>query len=169
VRRAIYLIPVLGIAAAVALPLVRHVQKQQRESRAVDALEAVRAAQERFRTAAGGYATGVESLVAGCAAAGPALDAGWLARLDHIGYGLQLRAAEGAATFDEPDCQGRPIAADYYVAAAPIDAAQPAQEAFAARAQSGVYLFYDGLAPREADIDSGLATPLEQQGTFKIP
>ena len=156
------------MAVAVAIPLARHVQKQRRESTAVAVLEAVRAAQERFHSASGGYATGVESLVDGCADP-PALDADWLSRQDHIGYGLQIRAAEGAATLERRDCNGQPIAADYYVAAAPVDAGQAAQEAFAARSHSGVYLFYDGLAPREADIDSGLATAVAEQAAFKIP
>jgi hypothetical protein len=67
------------------------------------------------------------------------------------------------------DCHGRQLTSDYYVAA------EPANEftgllAFAATSRGRVYVFFDGIAPAERDMDAGgLAVPLDTLDTFKIP
>jgi type II secretory pathway pseudopilin PulG len=157
----------LGIAAAIAVPLVRHIQKQRHEELAIGVLQEVRAAQERFRSVATGYATDIASLLRGCPGETPALDATLITRLDRAGYVLHVRAATGAATAGGGPCGE--LTDDYYVAVAPLSATEAGQQAFAARAHTAVYLFYDGIAPREADFETGLATPLDERARFKIP
>jgi hypothetical protein len=167
--RATILIPLAGIAVAVAVPLVRYAQAQRDELIAIEVLAEVRAAQERFRMQSGGYATDAASLVAGCAGSRSALDPRMLGRLSGSGYTLALRAARGVAASPGRDCHGRALTADYYAAVAPVDASRAAQQAFAAQAAGDIFIFYDGIAPTEADIAQGLATPLAERSRFKIP
>jgi hypothetical protein len=170
VIRRLDLIAVGGIVIAVAVPLTRYVQKQRDEGAAIEVLQHVRGAQERFRAVNGGYATDMASLVESCGSAPAALDRRHLTHLDSVGFTIELRAAAGViADLARRDCHGRAVASDYYVAAAPVDSSQAAQEAFAARAVGDIFLFYDGIAPREADMASGLATPLAERARFRIP
>ena len=85
-----------------------------------------------------------------------------------LGYTLHLRAADGADTRGA-DCQGRPLASDYVLTAAPASSWAVARQAFAMRSDGRIYLFYEGIPPREQDIVTGLATPVEARETFTIP
>jgi hypothetical protein len=133
----------------------------------MDAIADVREAQRRLQRRTGGFATELNSLTRGCDGA-PELSDEVLASLERAGYALQLRAA-GSATIIGRDCDGFALADDYYVAAAPRDSSKPGQQAFAARAGGDLFLFYDGVAPRESEMNRGLATPAAQRGRFKIP
>ncbi len=161
------MIPLGVIVVAVAAPLWRHVEKGRGEQAAIDAVLKVREAQDRFQRRTGGYATELSSLTRGCNGV-QELSEEVLLGLSRAGYGLRLRASEGAAIAAQ-DCLGHPLSDDYYVAAAPVDASRPGQQAFSARSRGELFLFYDGIAPRESEIDSGLATPLAKRETFKIP
>jgi type II secretory pathway pseudopilin PulG len=160
-------VPVLGMLVAASVPLVRHTATQRDERTAIEVLAQVQAAQEAYRRGTGGYATAVASLMQPCVASAP-LPESALTRLARAGYVVSMRAATGAAAAGN-DCHAREIVTDYYVAVAPASAATLGREAFARRGSGDVYLFVDGVAPREADIDSGLATPLPQRESFKIP
>jgi type II secretory pathway pseudopilin PulG len=168
VRRATLVVPMVGILMAVALPLTRYVQKRRAEESAIQVLQQVREAQQAFRRQWGGYASDVDSLVAVCGS-GRVLDPEVFERLRIRGYGVSLRARFGAARLAERDCRGREMAADYYVAIQPTTAGQAGQQAFASGATGDIYIFYDGIAPSETDIANGLATPLSQRSSFRIP
>jgi hypothetical protein len=160
------LIPFAIVVLAVGVPLQRSVQQGRDERAALEAVASVREAQDRFHRLSGGFATELTSLTTGCGGT-PELSTQVLANLDRAGYTLQLRAA-GSAIVVGRDCHGR-LADDYYVAAAPRDASGARRQAFAARARGDMFLFYDGVAPREPEMSNGLATPAAQRGTFKIP
>jgi type II secretory pathway pseudopilin PulG len=164
-------VPVLGIVIAVGIPVMRYASKDARERAAITALGQVHAAQEAFKSRTGGYATELASLTAlpsRCGAVHPVLAADVVAAIDGAGYALQLRVAHGAVLAGH-DCEGRPLASDYYVAAAPTSSSAPVPQAFAAQKGGRIYLFYDGIPPREADIASGLATAVDERETFRIP
>lgn len=167
-RRAIVVVPLLGILLGIAAPLARYAQGRRHEQTAIDVLERVRAAQDAIHRRTGGYAITLPGLSTACSA-GPAFDADAVEALTAAGYGLTVRSAIGAAQVAAPDCGGPALASDYYAAAAPLGPSQPGLQAFAATAQGDVYLAYDGLAPTESDIARGLATPLSQRAAFKIP
>lgn len=162
------IVPIVGTLAAAAVPVARHVMKGRHEATALAVAEEVRAAQERFRRENGAYASDLASLVAGCAGRPAALDEARVAALESAGYRLTVAPAAPAPE-GRTDCHGRPLAPDYFVAAEPVSAAEPAQQAFGARATGDVLVFYDGLAPRPADFRDGLATPAADRNTFKIP
>jgi type II secretory pathway pseudopilin PulG len=167
VRRAILVVPLVGILIAIALPLTRYVQKQQAEETAIQVLQDVRDAQRAFKAQWGGYATDADALVV--CGTGRMLDAALLDRLGGRGYGMSLRAGFGATSLAERDCRGREMATDYYVSIQPTSARNAGQEAFAAGATGDIYVFYDGIAPSEAEIANGLATPLTLRSSFRIP
>jgi hypothetical protein len=168
VRWPFVVIPLLGIIVAAGVPLGRYAAGRQHEDVAVRLLQRVLEAQASFKEGAPGYATAVESLVTGCGDRAAALAPATLDELQQAGYALELRAAAGAATVGR-DCLGRQVADDYYVALAPGSPSEPARLAFAARRDGSVFVFFDGIAPREAEMSSGLATPLHRVGSFKIP
>jgi hypothetical protein len=162
------LVPIIGICVAAGLPLGRHAQKVRDEAIAVRTLRQIQQVQERFRAVVGWYATDAASLAAGCPGVDAALPADVFANLDGAGYVLRLRAA-GDGTSMGQDCHGRPIATDYYLAAAPRRAQEAADKAFAGRADGQLYLFVDGIPPTESDLTSGLAIRLDEWDSFKIP
>jgi hypothetical protein len=169
VRRAIWLAPLFGTVVFVLFPLVRYVEQRRHEERAIDVLQQLRGSQEVFRQLWGGYATDMASLEAPCGGLKPAFDRVARTGLEENGYRMSLRAARGAEVLDRRDCRGRAVATDFYVAAEPIDAREAGQQAFASRASGEIHVFYDGLAPDEADIAAGLSTPLSRRGSFRIP
>ncbi len=165
------ILPLVGIALAVAVPLARHAQKVRAEHTAAEFLAHVRAAQQRFREEhqSAGYASALASLTTACPGSGGAAMGQPTATLIDAGYHVRLRPADGAVTVGD-DCHGRPLASDYYVAAEPISAETPAQQAFAVTAAGRVFVFFDGIAPRERDMAAGgLATPLDRLDVFTIP
>jgi hypothetical protein len=167
--RAMVLVPLAGILVSVAVPLVRYAQKQRDERIAIEVLTEVRAAQERFRTHSGGYATDTASLLEGCGSSRPAMDDRTLGRLSDSGYTLELRAAHGLTALPGRDCHGRSLTSDYYAAVAPVNVSRAAQQAFAAQARGDIFIFYDGIPPSESDIANRLATPLAERSRFTIP
>lgn len=160
-------VPVIGACAVAAVPLVRYGQKQHAEATALAMVRTLQDAQERFRSATGGYALEVESLVAGCPGA-EGLPPGVLDELAASGYVVTLRAAE-SVTASGRDCGGRPIASDYYLAAAPRSGREAATRAYASRSDRRLFAFVDGVPPRESDMANGLAIPVEALESFDIP
>jgi type II secretory pathway pseudopilin PulG len=160
-------IPIVGIVFMAGVPLWRYAERERNERGAIDALHAVHAAQRAYRAAGSGYATDIAALSAPCGGVAP-LAGDVLERLAAFGYTVRLRAAEGARATGS-DCQGRGTSSDYYLAASPVSAHTAARQAFAGRADGRLYLFVDGIAPREADMDGGLATPVELRESFRIP
>ena len=161
------LVPVVGACVAAGLPLARYAEKQRHEAVAVSALGRIHDAQQRFNVASGGYATDLATLSSGC----PGLvDAGAdiFDDLVNAGYVVELRAAVDATPAGK-DCQGRPTATDYYISARPRSAWEAAGKAFAGRADGQLFVFVDGVPPRESDMTSGLAITVEAMNSFKIP
>lgn len=162
-----WLLPLAGAIAVMAVPLLRHATETRTHARVAMLVEELRAAQRVFRTGAGGYATELASLLDRCGGQAPALAADYLTRLEAEGYRLHLRAAVDAAPVGA-DCQQRPLTSDYYVGVEPRTVAAGART-FAARAEGSVFVYFDGVAPGEADMVSGLATPLEAVDRLVIP
>lgn len=161
-------VPVAGIVIAASEPLVRYAVRERQERRAIAIVQRVSEAQRAFHVRTRAYATELTSLTRSCDGTTPLLAGTVLDELAAAGYRMQLRAA-GTAAPGPPDCHGSPTAADYYVAAAPLSAATAARQAFAGRSDGRLFLFYDGIPPQEADILSGLATPLAERESFRIP
>lgn len=165
---AVSLVALAGMATAVALTVFSYARMRQAERGAAATLVSVGNAQRAFRgrSGHGGYATDVASLMTPCPGEERApLDPGQGTARD---YTLLVRAAAGAATVGA-DCHGRPMASNYYAAAQPATPLA-GRQAFAMTSGARIYVFFDGLAPREADMGrGGLAVPLETVDRFKIP
>jgi len=162
------LVPVVGACVAAGLPLARYAEKQRHEAVAVSALRSIHDAQQRFKAALGGYATDLGTLGSGCPGNVDGVAADILDDLGDAGYVLELRAAADAMSAGQ-DCHGRPMATDYYISARPRTVREAAEKAFAGRADGELFVFVDGVPPREADMTSGLATTVDELNSFKIP
>jgi hypothetical protein len=162
------IVPLLGIVIAAAAPLVRYAVMEQHEQTAIDVLRDVHDAQEIFHRATGGYAADISSLTTPCGTTAAALEEDVLDRLNRAGYALQLRPAEHATVVGR-DCHGRDVTSDYYLTGAPLSAFVAGREAFATRSDGRFYLLVDGIAPREREIENGLAIPLDSRDSFRIP
>ena len=67
-------------------------------------------------------------------------------------------------------CEIAMVERDYYIALMPATSWSPSQHAYAMRSDGRIFLFFDGVAPKPADMEiGGLATPLDGLGQFKIP
>jgi hypothetical protein len=164
--RALLLAPLVITALGVMWPLSYYARMRTNHETAIGVLHHVRALQRQLNAEARGYATDLATLIE-CQ---PDVRlAGLLERLAGAGYVLRLRAIDGdAVTVESGACRGR-LSSDYYVSAAPRDPPVAAQQAFAARADGDVFVFFDGIAPREIDMAQRLATPLSARDTFVIP
>jgi hypothetical protein len=160
-------VPILGTWLVASMPVATYIEKQRHEQLAIDTLGQIHQAQERLRASSGGYATDVATLVRGCDGS-VAVPNELLDDLARAGYVLQLRAAVDATLIGQ-DCEGRPLASDYYVSAAPRTAWEAAGKAFAGRAGGQLFVFVDGIPPREADMITGLPTTVDALDAFRIP
>jgi Tfp pilus assembly protein PilE len=159
--------PIVGVCLAIAQPLARYAEKQRHEAAVISSMQQLQQAQHRFTAAAGGYATDVATLAAGCPGASPVPPAVFKALYD-AGYGLELRPSSDSAAAGL-DCHGRVMATNYYVAAAPQTTRETADKAFAGRADGQLFFFVDGVPPGESDMTSGLAIPIDALKSFRIP
>lgn len=164
-------LPIIGAAVMAALPLWRYADRQRAESAAQSLVRQVQTAQDAFRNGGGrgAYATRLESLVEPCPGTSTALVSA--DRLQDVmsDYEAHLRAARGVE-LTGTDCHGRPVASSYYLALQPRAAETPAQQAFAVVTGGPLFVFFDGIAPQEADMAAGgLATRADALQTFKIP
>ncbi len=164
----VILVPLVGACVAAGLPLARYVEKQRHEAVAMTTLRQIHDAQQRYKAASGGYTPDLATLASGCPGKVPPLPADILDDLAGAGYVLELRAATDATPAGE-DCQGRPMATDYYVSARPRTAWEAAGKAFAGRADGELFVFVDGVPPRESDMTSGLPITVDELDSFKIP
>jgi hypothetical protein len=163
-------IPILGTALAVAWPLARYASQERAHAVAIAFLEKSSAAQGAFRNRSGDavYATSLESLIAPCSPAVAPIPVDPTGEVRAAGYAITLRAAAGA-TPGPPDCRGT-TASDYYLALEPASPDAPGQRSFAMRGDGRIFVFFDGVAPREADmLSGGLAVPLAESAAFRIP
>lgn len=163
-------LPVALAAMLVAWVILGHVARIRAEAVGVAAVSTLHESQLAFRGASGGFAATLDSLTAPCPSGeGPWLDAATLGRLAEAGYQLVLRAREGARGHGS-DCYGRPLVDDYYVGVQPAGGRVIPQRAYGSSANGRVFVFVDGIAPTERDMaPGGLATPLEDMVTFRIP
>ena len=163
-------LPLVLAAGLIGWVVSGHVARVRAEAVGVGFVAELHDAQFAFRTAAGGFASHLDSLTARCPhGGGPWLDAATLERLAEAGYRVTLRPREGARTLGS-DCHRRPVVEDYYVGVEPDGAREAALRAYGSNGARRVYVFVDGVAPREADMaPGGLATPLEAMPSFRIP
>ena len=158
---------VLGMTIAVSIPVRFYARRLAAEEAAAAALVKIADAQRAVRAAAGrtGYATDLISLTTPCPGE---VQAPLQAADIPSEYKLVLRPAE-QATSRGRDCHDRPLASDYYVSARPVGELAGAK-AFAMTSRGRVYVFFDGIPPRESDMArGGLAVPFDTLETFRIP
>jgi hypothetical protein len=163
---------VLGIVIVTGSPLVNYIRREQAEAAAAGFLGKLRTAQEAFRaTGGGGYASELVSLISPCVGqTAPPLRPEDVSGVAAAGYEVTIRPA-AVSESSGVDCHGRPTASDYYAAVQPRSPEILAQEAFGTTASAGrIFVFFDGVAPLEPDMGpGGLATPLDDVDSFKIP
>ena len=165
------LIPIAGVAIALAWPFARYAVKLRSEAAALEVLEDIRAAQVAFQTAGGrgAFAVSTDSLTVPCEGTSAVLPKTVLTDLAGRGYEVILRTRDRIDP-NGVDCHGRPTAPDYYVGVQPISDTAAGLRAYAATAHSEPFAFFDGLAPRESDFGpGGLAVPVTALTTFRIP
>jgi type II secretory pathway pseudopilin PulG len=162
-----------GILAGVAIPVIEHERRRRAEDAAAAVLAEVARAQTAFRSAGGhgGYASDLESLLTPCSGAAQATLSERIGTHDlrKLRYAFTVRPAAGSRIV-ATDCQGRASVSDYYAAATPRIDGVDGQRAFAMRSAGAVYVFFDGIPPRETDMGPfGLAVAFNTLDRFKIP
>ena len=158
---------VVGTAVSVAVQVQSQLKMRAAEDAAAATLSAIVEAQRAFRRATGAYATDLASLTEGCPAQSVPILREPLATVE-FDYQVVLRESTRATQADR-DCHGKPTASDFYAAAAPLHA-WAGRQAMAVTSRGRIYVFFDGIAPVERDMETGgLAVPLDTLDTFKIP
>jgi hypothetical protein len=172
-QRWVAVVGLAGIISVVAIPVIEHERRRRAEEAAAVVLLEVARAQSAFRASGGGlgYASDLESLLTSCSSAPRAALTAQIGTQDiHASsYSFSVRAAEGSRVVGT-DCHGRPAVSDYYAAAAPRINGVDGRRAFAMRSSARVFVFFDGIPPRESDMGPfGLAVALNTLDRFKIP
>lgn len=159
--RTLGIIALVGMLSAVSYAAGTRLRIKWREEAAAEALTAVVDAQREFRVGGGrgGYATSLASLTTAC----PDTTAVMLSpqSLAADGYDISIRV-RGDQAEARTDCHGRPTASDFIATAEPIRVGVDGLRAMSASASGPIFVFFDGVAPREADMAAGgLAMPLD--------
>jgi hypothetical protein len=158
-----------GAAGAISVQVLAYARIRQAEAGAAETLAAIADAQRVFQKTGGrsGFATDLESLTHPC----PGDTSAALSNAPDIAagdYRLVLRPARRAAMVGT-DCHDRATADDFYAAVRPAHA-WAGRHAMAVTSIGRIYVFFDGIAPLEGDMEfRGLAIPLDAVGTFRIP
>jgi hypothetical protein len=162
---------VAGLAIVAGYGLASRLQMVRHEQEAADRLAAIADAQEAFRAdgGRGGYASSLESLTSACPGAGTPMLRERLTggRIVTGGYAFSLRPHRDA-TPAGTDCFGRVTMTDFVASAAPISVGVDGLRAMSVVAGRRLFVFFDGVAPAEADMTSGgLAAETGLGGTLR--
>jgi prepilin-type N-terminal cleavage/methylation domain-containing protein len=146
-------VAIVGIVAAMAVPMVLRARMAGNESAAIGSLRAVNSAEAAFAaSAAGGYASQLSVLALACPGASvgfispnlstdPALQSGYIITID-----------PGTAAPGPDDCHGSASRMGYYAAAVPISVGMSGHRGFATTNKFVLFFKPDGTAPTEADM-----------------
>jgi prepilin-type N-terminal cleavage/methylation domain-containing protein len=156
-------VALIGILAAISAPMLLRARMSANESSAIGSLRTVNSSQAAYAASAapGGYATTFGVLADPC----PGGSVGYISAdfsfdpTTHSGYVIALDA--GAADPGPADCNSNPTAIGYYVTATPLSAGLTGQRGFATTSKAVIYYTGTGIAPTEADITGGTASPLQ--------
>jgi len=155
-----------GIVFAVAVPVRSYEHARSAERAAEETLLAIGNAQIAFRVhnGAGGYAADLASLATACPGS---TEPSAFSNVHPSDYSFLIRPALRSKPVGR-DCHGRETVSDYYAAAEPKPGSTPRQ-ALALTSRGRVYVFFDGVAPTESDMElGGLAVPFDQLDTFRV-
>lgn len=157
--RIVSLVALAGIVTAILYAAGVRARMKWQEDAAAEALAAVVNAQRAFRDGGGrgGYATSLASLTTPC----PSGERPTMAGVGASGYDIRVRAAAGTSAAGT-DCHGRSTALDFVASAVPARPGVDGLRAMSVSAAGRTFVFFDGIAPREADMAAGgLAMPLD--------
>lgn len=150
-------VALVGIIAAIAVPLLLRARVSANESAAIGALRTVNSSEAAYSASAapGGYASALAVLAAACPGGSVGFISPDLSGDPSRKSGYVITLAAGTSGPGPNDCNGNATSVGYYVTAEPVSVGLFGQRGFATTA-SGV-IFYDanGVAPTEADMAPG--------------
>ena len=153
-------IAIIGILAAVAVPLLLRARMSSNEASAIGSMRTLITAQADFRALSGGYADDLATLGTPCPGSTLPFISLDLGANDIVKSGYRFRAVAGMGSFAGPaDCHGNPTQSLFYATAVPTSLTA-GQRAFATNTASLVWQSIDGVAPAEPFTSGPTDSPL---------
>jgi type IV pilus assembly protein PilA len=154
-------VAIIGILAAVAVPMLLRARISGNEASAISSMRAVINAQTDFQAMNGGFALDLDTLGATCPGTQMPFLGVDLGANDIQKSGYQFSAAAGDLAEPGPlDCFGEPTQTSYYSSARPISVGVTGVRAFAASGAGTVWQASDGVPPEEPFAFSATVSPL---------
>ena len=157
-------VAIIGIVAAMALPMVLRARMAGNESAAVGSLRAVNSAEAAFAASVttGGYAVQLSVLARACPGGSVGFISPDLASDPSVKGGYTITLDAGSAVPGPDDCHGAPTRMGYYLTAVPLSIGRSGHRAFATTNKYVLFFKPDGTAPTEGEMDpSGGGTVLQ--------
>jgi prepilin-type N-terminal cleavage/methylation domain-containing protein len=157
-------VAIIGIVAAMALPMLLRARMAGNESSAIGSLRAVNSAEAAFAAAAstGGYAVQLSVLATACPGGSVGFISPDLAADPSQKSGYTITLGAGSAADGPNDCHGSPTKMGYYLTAVPVSVGRSGHRAFATTNKYVLFFKPDGTAPTEGEMDpSGGGTVLQ--------
>lgn len=157
-------VAIIGVLSAIAAPALIRARVAGNEASAIGSLRAINSAETSYSTVAGkgNYATQLSVLVLPC----PSSSIGFISPdlgsdpSTKSGYTVTL-AVGGASTAGPGDCNGTPTQTAYYSTAVPWTVGLTGHRGFATTARGTIFFDPSGVAPTEAQMALGSASPLQ--------
>ena len=158
-------VAIIGIIAAIAVPGLLRARMSGNEAAAIGSLRAVNSAEVSYSAAAGqgGYAVLLAVLSTGCGGAGSqGFISPDLAKDPSVKSGYTIALVKSGTAADVAlDCNGAKSQSGFYASAVPVQAGSTGQRAFSSSAAGTIYFDASGVAPTEAAMIAGTATPIQ--------
>ena len=155
-------IAIIGVIAAVAIPLLLRARISGNEASAIGSLRAVVSAQTDFHGLHSGYADDLATLSAACPGTSvPFISADLNANNVHkSGYEFVIGAGLGGGA-GPVDCFGNPSQTAFYASAVPVSRGESGLRAFATNVAGAVWQDTTGVPPAEPFTVSPTVAPLQ--------
>jgi type IV pilus assembly protein PilA len=156
-------IALIGIIAAIAIPILLRARMSGNEASAIASMRALISAQADFEAMSRGFADDLATLAATCPGSPAPFLAPDLGANNIVKSGYRFATVAGAASVAGPnDCFGNPTQTAYYASATPVTLGMTGSRAFATNRTATVWQDTTGVPPVEPFAAAGTVRPLGQ-------
>lgn len=157
-------VAIIGIIAAIALPAMLRARMSGNEAAAIGSMRSLNSGETSYAatTGHGGFAGLLATLSTPCPGSVAAFISADLSSDPSVKSGYVITVTRSASSVPGgDDCNGTPTESGYYATALPVVAGNSGQRGFATAGSGTIYFDGTGVAPTEAQMAAGVATPIQ--------
>jgi len=152
-------VAIIGIIAAIAVPGLLRARMSGNEASAIGSMRAINTSQQNYSQQCNGYSPDLLTLKSAGNYLSPDLTGA--ATVAKSGFNVTLAAATGATPIPMPAAICGAPTTNYYATALPLSFGSTGTRSFATTEQGTIFFTATAVAPTEAAITAGTATPIQ--------